>query len=91
MSEQDLTWIEQLNNRAMQYQEGGMDSYGAVEQAAIDFKLSLLADGDVCRVYQTPDGTLVNCWVEETRSNKAQPGSRFDNNIQWYTRKMDRP
>ena len=30
-------WIEQLNSRAMKYQEDGLAGYDAVEQAASDF------------------------------------------------------
>ena len=86
MSELEQTWIEQLNRRASQYQDTGMDRYGAVAQAAADFKLSVLVEGDECRIYKTPDGILVNCWIDENGSNHAKGEARFDNNIYWYTR-----
>jgi hypothetical protein len=78
-------WIEELNRRAGQYRDAGMDSYGAVAQAAADFKLSVLVEGDVCRIYKAPDGILVNCWIDESDSNRANGSASFDNNIQWYT------
>ena len=85
MSDLQQSWIEQLNGRARQYQDEGMDSYGAVAQAAADFKLSVLVEGDVCRIYEAPDGTLVNCWINEEVSNRAKGSPSFDNNIEWYT------
>jgi hypothetical protein len=77
-------WIEQLNNRARRYRDAGVDSYGALAQAAADFKLSVLLEGDVCRIYQAPDGILVNCWTNENDSNHAKGEASFDNNISWY-------
>jgi hypothetical protein len=85
VNELEQNWIERLNLRAEQYRDAGMDSYGAVAQAAADFKLSVLVEGDVCRVYKAPDGILVNCWINENDSNQAKGGARFDNNISWYT------
>jgi len=85
MSDLEQSWIEQLNRQARQYQDEGMDSYGAVEQAAADFKLNVLVEGDVCRIYEAPDGTLVNCWINESLPNRAKGSPSFDNNIQWYT------
>lgn len=87
MSEQGQTWIRELNSRAQQYQNEGMDAYGAVEQAAVDFKLTVLVEGDVCRVYQTPEGTLVNCWVDQIASNMAKGGQPSMNNTNWFTQK----
>ena len=86
MDDPEQSWIEQLNHRARHYRDAGMDSYGAVAQAAADFKLSVLVEGDVCRIYQAPDGILVNCWIDENGSNRATGNLSFDNNIQWYTR-----
>lgn len=85
MIELKQTWIEQLNLRTRQYREAGMDSYGAVAQAAADFKLSVLVEGDVCRIYKAPDGILVNCWINENDSGHAKGEASFDNNISWYT------
>jgi hypothetical protein len=85
MSEPKLSWIDQLNRRVRKYQDAGMDSYGAVAQAAADFKLDVLVEGDVCRIYEAPDGTLVNCWVNEAGSKRAKGSPSFDNNIYWYT------
>ena len=85
MSDLEQSWIEQLNRQARQYQDEGMDSYGAVAQAAADFKLNVLVEGDVCRIYEAPDGTLVNCWINESLSNRVKGSPSFDNNIQWYT------
>ncbi len=87
MNEMEQSWIEQLNRRARQYQDAGMDSYGAVAQAAADFKLSVLVEGDVCRIYEAPDGILVNCWISENATNRAKDDPSFDNSIQWYTSK----
>ena len=42
MDDPEQSWIEQLNRRARHYRVAGMDSYGAVAQAAADFKLSVL-------------------------------------------------
>ena len=77
-------WIERLNHRAGQYRDSGMDGYGAVAQAAADFKLSVLVEGDACRIYQAPDGILVNCWIDENASGPIKSSASFDNNIQWY-------
>ena len=85
MDELELNWIEKLNRRVGQYRDEGMDNYGAVAQAAADFKLSVLVDGDVCRIYQAPDGILVNCWISENDPGKANGGANFGNNIYWYT------
>ncbi len=85
MNDLEQIWIEQLNRRAGQYREAGMDSYSAVAQAAADFKLSVLVEGDVCRIYQAPDGILVNCWINENDSNHKQGEASFDNHISWYT------
>ena len=83
-------WIEQLNSRATKYQEDGLAAYDAVEQAASDFKLNVLAESDMegsaCRVYETPDGTLVNCWIDEVLPSRKNPARRFDGQIQWFTR-----
>lgn len=87
MSELEQSWIEQLNRRARRYQDAGMDSYAAVAQAAADFKLSVLVEGDVCRIYEVPDGILVNCWINGNSSNQAKDRPGFDNSIQWYTKK----
>lgn len=85
MSEPELSWIEQLNRLVRKYQDAGMDRYGAVAQAAADFKLGVLVEGDVCRIYEALDGTLVNCWVNESDYKRAKGSPNFDNNIYWYT------
>jgi hypothetical protein len=90
MSEPEQNWIEQLNRRARQYRDAGMDSYGAVAQAAADFKLSVLVEGDACRIYEAPDGILVNCWIDEKGSRPAKDRPSFDNSIQLYTKEMER-
>ena len=87
MSEPSQNILEQLNARTKQYQDGGMDTFDAVDQAASDFKLSVISDGDMCRIYQTPDGVMVNCWIDEIQSSQAEARPRFDNNIAWYTHK----
>jgi hypothetical protein len=84
VNDMEQNWIEQLNRRTGQYREAGMDSYGAVAQAAADFKLGVLVEGDVCRVYQAPDGILVNCWIDENDTDHAKGEASFDNNISWY-------
>ncbi|MDI6694234.1 MAG: hypothetical protein QME21_04250 [Anaerolineales bacterium] len=85
MSEPEQNWIEQLNRRAKQYRDAGMDSYGAIAQAAADFKMSVLVEGDVCRIYEAPDGILVNCLIDENGSSQAKDRPGFDDSIQWYT------
>ena len=47
MSELQQSWIEELNHRVQQHQEAGMDRYDAVAQAAADFELNVLVEGDV--------------------------------------------
>lgn len=88
MNEKEQSWIEQLNRRVRQYQDIGMDRFGAVAQAAADFKLNVLVEGDVCRIYEAPDGIIVNCWINENVSNQAKDSPSFDNSIQWYTRQV---
>lgn len=85
MYEMEQSWIEQLNRRARQYQDAGLDSYGAIAQAAADFKLSVLVEGDACRVYGAPDGILVSCWINDDGSDRAEGSPSLANNIQWYT------
>ena len=85
MSERQQNWIEELNRRVQQHRDVGMDRYDAVAQAAADFELNVLVEGDVCRIYQTPDGILVNCWINENGSNRADGNPSFDNNIDWFT------
>jgi hypothetical protein len=86
MSELQQSWIEELNRRVQQHQEAGMDRYDAVAQAAADFELNVLVEGDVCRIYQAPDGILVNCWLNEKDGSPS-----FDNNIDWFTITADEP
>lgn len=81
----ELNWIEKLNRRLGQYRDEGIDSYGAVAQAASDFKLSVLVEGEVCRIHHAPNGILVNCWINENNSIHAKGEASFDNNILWYT------
>lgn len=35
MNDREQRWIEQLNHRARQYQDAGMDKYGGVAQSAV--------------------------------------------------------
>jgi len=87
MDEKNKTWVEQLNSQAQQYESKGLNSFDVIEQVASDFKLTMLSEGDTCRVYQTPDGVLVNCWVDETSKGDKLREFKFDHNIAWYTRK----
>jgi hypothetical protein len=80
------TWIKTLNQQANQYEANGMSAYDAIEQVASEMKLSVISEGDVCRVYQTPNGILVNCWVDQQPVEHAElPRPKFDNNIVWFT------
>jgi hypothetical protein len=90
--QQQQSWIEQLNSVARRYEENGMSAYDAVEQAASEFKLSVVAEGtmegDTCRLYETPDGTMVNCWIDELQPARGKAREqRFDSRIGWFTRK----
>jgi hypothetical protein len=90
--EKQQAWIEQLNSKAQQYEANGMSAYDAVEQAASEFKLNVVAEGtmegDVCRLYETPDGTMVNCWIDEIPPGKGKDRKkRFDSRIGWFTRR----
>lgn len=91
MKEQEQRWIEQLNHQTDRYKDAGMDSYDAIEHAAVDLKLRVIVEGESCRIYEAPDGIFVNCWVNENDSTRVEDGSSFDNSIQWYTSKTDEP
>ena len=91
MKEQEQRWIEQLNRQAKLYKDAGMDNYDAMAQAAGDLELHVIADGENCRIYEAPDGVFVNCWTDAIDSTRGKEGSRFDNSIQWYTSKADKP
>ncbi len=88
MEDQRANWINKLNQQAKEYETKGLTSFDAIEQVASDFDLQILSEGDACRVYQTPDGMLVNCWVDENDRPGAKPMDvKFDNNIAWFTKK----
>lgn len=63
MDKQTKFWTEVLQKRADLYAQEGMKGYDALELAAGEFNLKLVAADNACRIYQTPDGQLVNCWV----------------------------
>jgi hypothetical protein len=85
VSEQAINLIQELNSRVKVFQTGGMSSYEAVEQAATEFRLSILSEGESCRIYETPDGMLVNCWLEQFVEGPVRAGEPFDNQVGWYT------
>jgi hypothetical protein len=85
VSELQHSWIEILNRQTQHYQDAGMDGYDAVAQAAADFKLSVLVDGDYCRIYRAPGGILVSCWLNDYGSIQADGSLSYDKNIQWLT------
>jgi hypothetical protein len=85
MSDQGKGLIQDLNTRVKAFQSGGMNAYDAIEQAASEFKLSILSEGESCRIYETPDGMLVNCWLDQFVENPAKRNEPFDNQVGWYT------
>lgn len=87
MSEQVGDVIQQLNERVKAFTGEGMDAYDAVEQAASEFKLTVLSEGESCRIYETPDGMLVNCWLDRFVEGPGKKESPFDNQVGWYTKK----
>lgn len=87
MDEQGKGLIQDLNSRVKTFQSGGMSAYDAIEQAASEFKLSILSEGDSCRVYEAPDGILVNCWLDQFVEGPAKKHEPFDNQVGWYTQK----
>jgi hypothetical protein len=63
MKEQNDLWVEILVKRANQYAQEGMKPYDAYELAASEFELPVAAEDGACRIYQTPNGQLENCWI----------------------------
>jgi len=79
--------INTLNETAKKYEEKGLSSFDAIEQVASEFNLNMIQEGDACRIYETPDGMLVNCFTESKVNDQKKVDVKFDNNIAWFTPK----
>lgn len=87
MEDKKSEMIKALNETAKKYEEKGLTSYDAIEQVASEFQLNVIQEGDACRIYETPDGMLVNCFTESKLSKDKKVDVKFDNNIAWFTGK----
>jgi hypothetical protein len=85
-------WIEKLNSdaRAIWNGEEGHAALRAVEKAADANDLEEVREDEQCRIYRTPDGTLVNCWIEGVQSERIEDGGMgFDDQVDWYEEETD--
>ncbi len=87
MDDKQNNLIQTLNETARKYEEKGLSSFDAIEQVASEFQLNMIQEGDACRIYETPDGMLVNCYTESKLSEPQRVDVKFNNNISWFTSK----
>lgn len=80
------TWSERLNTQAMSMWNGepGESALSACKSAAAALGLSQVAEDGSCRAYRTPDGDLVNLWIEGIQSDRIEDGGfGFDDYTDW--------
>jgi len=71
--------FDKMNQELESIMEAGKDVADAVDIVALNTNLTLIDDtGDQCRIYQTVDDDLINCWLEGIEVG-------FDDQIEWYT------
>jgi len=76
--------LDGLNRELKRIMETGKDVAAAVDTIALAADLECIADNEdeagvvTCRIYQTVDDDLVNCWLEGVEVG-------FDDQIEWYT------
>jgi len=75
------TLISQLNYVMEKHIKFGDEPIEAIDQVVNDFMLMLIEDdGEQCRIYESGDGTLINCWVGPPSAN----GYGFDDQVEWF-------
>lgn len=80
-------YINNLNGTAQANAHAASDPYKALMQTADLFDLTLVKtdSDDALRIYETPDGHLVNLWLDAPGEGIAEGGMGFDDQTGWYT------
>lgn len=80
------TLIDQLNKMALHHSEGEVIDLPAIRRVIDDFGLEFVATDanefgeEACRIFETADGTLINCWVYSPNRD----GLGFDDQVNWF-------
>lgn len=80
-----------LNAEALNLNQNGMDPLEALMRVASNHDLKQISsltdeDGTLagCILFETPDGTRLNLWVDATESGITVGGIGFDDYTEWY-------
>ena len=85
-SRRPCDWIVMLNAnaRARWNGEEGEEALAACEAVARVNDLTEVKEEGSCRIYRTPDGHLLNLWIEGVQSERIEDGGLgFDDQIEW--------
>jgi len=85
-------FCDHLQDTARYLRDAGLDNVDALHQAAGLHGLECIEPAgetdmtSACSIWQTPDGTLVNCWEDAGEGTLDDEGGLgFDDQTEWYT------